>query len=123
MILKIHIEKTFDQIIENWLNQLRKGILELAILSHIDKKGVKTYGYELIKNLKKENIKVESNTIYPILRRLEKFDLIDSIWKTKDNHPRKFFKITVKGKKILAKLKNEWIRFSKNINKFIIKEE
>ncbi|MBN1215766.1 MAG: PadR family transcriptional regulator [Candidatus Lokiarchaeota archaeon] len=111
-----------EQIINNWIKQLRKGILELAILSYVKNKESKTYGYELIKNMKNNNINIDSNTMYPILRRLEKSKLIESLWKTQNNQPRKLFKITEEGKFILSELRKEWNIFYRNTNKIINKE-
>ncbi len=111
-----------EQIINNWIKQLRKGILELAILSYVNNKNFKTYGYELIKKMNDKNINIDSNTMYPILRRLEKSNLIESLWKTQNNQPRKLFKITEEGAYILSELRNEWSVFYRNINNIINEE-
>ncbi len=113
---------SIGKLIENWMRQLRKGTLELAILSFIEKKDEDIYGYNLIKDLKEGGIDTDGNTVYPILRRLENNKLIESIWITIDNKPKKFFKITTIGKSVLNELRNKWIQMNKKFNLFIEKE-
>lgn len=108
--------------IQNWIKQLRKGTLELAILSFIEKNSENTYGYHLINNLKEGGIETDGNTVYPILRRLEKKNLIESTWTTLDNQPKKMFKIHEIGSNVLNELRREWANYNEKVNKFIKKE-
>jgi len=108
-----------DEIVANWESQLRKGVLELAILSYIRKNCEQAYGYELIKKLKLEGIPVEGNTIYPIVRRLEKNGIIISKWTTDTNQPKKYFQITEMGDKVFDLIQSEWNDFFQKINHFI----
>ena len=48
--------------------QFKKGVLELLVLSIVDKKDV--YGYELVEKVR-EAVDVNEGTIYPILKRLK----------------------------------------------------
>ncbi|MDU5971333.1 MAG: PadR family transcriptional regulator, partial [Finegoldia magna] len=48
--------------------QLKKGILELCVLSVISKQD--SYGYEIIDQIK-DKIPMSEGTIYPMLRRLK----------------------------------------------------
>ena len=111
-------EKT--EILENWKSQLRKGTIELAILSNIQKMNGKAYGYDIIKTLNDNGIDIEGNTVYPLLRRLEKTNkLIKSEWITEDDQPKKYFKITELGFEVLVEIKNEWMDFIEKINHFL----
>ena len=121
-MIKIAKKEVFNEdLVQNWIRQLRKGSLELVILSYIEKKDEKTYGYEIIKNLKEGGIAAEGNTVYPILRRLENNGLIKSQWITRDNQPKKFFRITSKGSSILIEIKDAWNEYYEKINKFLEK--
>ena len=59
-------EESVENLVHNWIRQLRKGSLELAILSYIDRMNEQTYGYDIIKNLNQGGIDIEGNTVYPI---------------------------------------------------------
>ena len=108
-----------DALVSNWERQLRKGTLELAIISYIRQNSELAYGYELIKKLTDNGIPVEGNTIYPIVRRLEKNGLIIAKWTTDTNQPKKYFKITALGEKVFGIIQNEWNDFFHKINHFI----
>ncbi len=56
--------------IENTKAQMRKGILELCILSTIDKKP--KYSSEILEGLKESKLLVVEGTLYPLLTRLKK---------------------------------------------------
>lgn len=111
-----------EKIIENWSKQIKKGTLELAILSYIEKNDEKAYGYDLIKSLTDEGIETDGNTVYPILRRLENNGLIMPTWSTKDNQPKKFYKITEAGQRVLNRMKKEWLKYNDKIKNFIKNE-
>ena len=112
-------KESVDDLVENWTKQLRKGTLELAILSYIKKQDGKTYGYNLIKTLNDANIEIDGSTVYPILRRLEKKGLINHTWDTEKEQPKKYFKITETGNKALNELKREWSNYFAKIHEFI----
>ena len=113
-------KETIDEIIENWKKQLRKGTLELAILSFIKKSDSDSYGYLLIKTFNDSGIATDGSTIYPLLRRLNKKGLIKVIKKKVETEKEKnYFKITEIGIKVLEELKSEWSTYFSNINHFI----
>lgn len=90
-------------------NQIRRGSLEYAILLLIDKGDC--YGYQIISSLEKyPGLSAKENTVYPLLRRLEKEGYIDSFWKDKNEGlpPRKYYRITSLGKKAIAYMSKEW---------------
>ncbi len=111
-----------QELIENWNRQLRKGILELAVLASIEEEEI--HGYALINRLKESNISVTSSTIYPILQRLADSNLIESRWAEFDQgHPRKYYAITDTGRLVLAGLREEWRNFTNLINSILKKKE
>lgn len=100
--------------------QFKKGVLELCVLSVLKDKDC--YGYELV-NILLTQIDVKEGTIYPLLRRLKIDELVSTYLKeSSSGPPRKYYKITEKGKEVLEGLKAEWITFQKSINA-IIKED
>ncbi|SEW04529.1 PadR family transcriptional regulator [[Clostridium] fimetarium] len=101
--------------------QILKGILEGCILSIISKE--ETYGYELLIKLKDYGFEdMVEGTIYPLLLRLEKKDLITSKKRKEENGmTRKYFNLTGTGKEELDDFKRSWDKLNLNVNK-ILKE-
>jgi PadR family transcriptional regulator PadR len=94
--------------------QLKKGVLELVVLSKIDEKD--TYGYDIYQEINK-NMGISESTIYPILRKLTKEGLCDTyLRESSGGPPRKYFKISNKGKIKLDELKHDWKKFEKVVN-------
>ena len=55
--------------IDGWITQLRKGVLEYGVLLAL-RRG-ESYGYELVQALRRsEDLAVSESTVYPILARL-----------------------------------------------------
>ncbi len=94
--------------------QLKKGVLELVVLSKINEKD--TYGYDIYQEINK-NMGISESTIYPILRKLTKEGLCDTyLRESSGGPPRKYFKISNKGKIKLDELKHDWKKFEKVVN-------
>jgi PadR family transcriptional regulator, regulatory protein PadR len=85
--------------------ELRRGIVVLAVLSLLDSA---SYGYSLIQRLATLGLIIEEGTLYPLLRRLEKQGLLHSEWDTSESRPRKYYRISDDGKKVLTALQAEW---------------
>jgi DNA-binding PadR family transcriptional regulator len=95
-----------DELVQNVLLELRRGMLSIAVLSQLSKE---EYGYSLLKALSDKGLKVEQSTLYPLLRRLESQGLLQSDWRIADEgRPRRYYLISMQGKEVLNKLKREW---------------
>ena len=95
-----------DELVQNMLLELRRGILSIAVLSQLSKE---QYGYSLLKALSDEGLEIEQSTLYPLLRRLETQGLLQSDWRIVDEaRPRRYYVISAQGKAVLTKLKGEW---------------
>ena len=66
------------------------------------------YGYALLETLADAGFGVDANTLYPLLRRLEKQGLLVSEWNTDESRPRKFYRTTDLGAEVLAALRADW---------------
>lgn len=94
--------------IEGWITQLRKGLLEYCVLLVL--RGGESYGYEIVQALKKmEDLSVSESTVYPILTRLRD----EQILKARDvpsaaGPPRRYFSLTPRGKIRLAEMNAYW---------------
>jgi len=104
--------------IENTQAQMRKGILELCILSILNNKA--KYSFEILIALKDSKMLVVEGTLYPLLTRLKNSELLEYRWEeSKNGPPRKYYTITEKGKKFLIELNNSWSDLSKTVGKLI----
>jgi len=93
---------------EKWDVQLRKGTLELVVLAALKKREI--YGLELLKSLHQfETMKITEGTLYPLLDRLKREELISSEWAQEgDSRPRKYYQLTAMGEAKLKELAKRW---------------
>ena len=97
--------------------QFKTGVLELCVLTLLEIKDY--YGYELVNEVSK-NISISGGTIYPLLRRLKKEGYVKTYLKeSQEGPPRKYYKLTLKGKKKSKKSKKEWNEFIVKANTFL----
>jgi PadR family transcriptional regulator PadR len=93
--------------------QLKKGVLEILVLKLLRHENM--YGYQLIQELDNKSdgvFKIKDGTLYPILYRLEDNKFIENFWETSNDKrgvPRKYYKLTEKGKLHLDELTEEWL--------------
>jgi len=93
--------------IENAKAQMRKGVLELCILSIIEEDEV--YPKTIVDRLKANDLIVVEGTLYPLLTRLKNDGLLDYTWReSSGGPPRKYFKITDLGRQFLEVLSTSW---------------
>lgn len=97
--------ETTDAILENLVQELKRGTLVLSVLIALEKP---VYGYSLVTALQERKVDVEQNTLYPLLRRLEKQGLLESSWETGESRPRKYYRISPMGIEIRGRLRDEW---------------
>ena len=90
---------------ENTLNELRRGVIVLAVLSQLHQE---QYGYSLLKSLSEQGLEIDQGTLYPLLRRLESQGLLSSDWNTEGSRPRRYYVISPEGQELLPRLKEEW---------------
>ena len=65
--------------LDKWKSQIVRGTLEYCILLMLDKKVY--YGYEILQELSKYPIITSTeSTVYPLLRRLQKENYLQSTW-------------------------------------------
>ena len=98
----------FGHNMENKITQLRKGILELAILGALSRG--RHYGYSLVRTIAGDStIDLTEGTIYPILSRLAKEGLVASEWvESSQGPPRKYYTLTAKGEEAFRVLDEEF---------------
>ena len=94
------------------LSPLRKGLLEFVILKIVA--GDKVYVADMLKLLGHTEFATQEGTLYPLLSKLRREELVDYEWQESDaGPPRKYYKLTPKGRTQLTTLNEYW----KNLNK------
>ncbi|MFP4469472.1 MAG: PadR family transcriptional regulator [Bacteroidales bacterium] len=93
---------------EKTISQMRKGVLELCILSIISQ-SEDAYASDILGKLKDAQLIVVEGTLYPLLTRLKNDGLLSYRWEeSKSGPPRKYYRITELGEKTLKDLNIGW---------------
>lgn len=104
--------------IDNNTAQMRKGTLELAILSIIGKSSV--YAGDIIEKLQDTHLIVVEGTLYPLLSRMKRGGLLEYSWVESPNGPpRKYYGLTAEGRSVLERLSKEWKDMTGSITKLL----
>lgn len=104
--------------VENTESQMRKGFLEFPVLLIIGAKP--TYAPDILKQLKEANLLVVEGTLYPLLSRMKRAQLVSYTWEeSKSGPPRKMYTITSLGEQTLTQLETSWKRLDTSIHTLI----
>jgi DNA-binding PadR family transcriptional regulator len=85
--------------------EMNRGFLHILVLALLERN---MYGYAMVRHIESLGYKVEENTLYPLLRRLEKNGWITSKWDLTEDRPRKFYSVTAEGRALRAGLLEVW---------------
>lgn len=98
-----------DRFFDNWTTQLRKGVLELAVLNALADEPL--YGYDIVRALDEgEGLGIAEGTIYPLLSRLKKEGLVETYLEDSPEGPaRKYYRLTATGRRMLEAMNDHWI--------------
>src|SRR5882724_8617677 len=98
--------------------QMRKGVLELCILSILSNGDA--YPTEIIDKLKETKLVVVEGTLYPLLTRLKNTGLLAYRWEeSTSGPPRKYYKLTEKEEQYLKEVQQSWFELADIVNKTI----
>lgn len=104
---------------DSWAAQLRKGTLDMAALASVWH--VPLYGLEIIRHLETHSqLTLAEGTVYPVLNRLKAEGLLASKWvEAEAGHPRKYYSLTVAGRKRLRVMAEAWLMFSQGLDQLL----
>ena len=102
------------------IQELRRGTVVLACLVRLR---TADYGYALLESLNGLGITVDANTLYPLLRRLEKQGLLVSEWNTAEARPRKFYRTSPAGEALADVLIADWRRIDDALTRLTTGDE
>ena len=97
--------------------QLKKGLLEVCVLSAIERE--ESYGYKIISDLA-PYVEISESTLYPILRRLEQSGAVRSRNVAYNGRLRRYFSITPVGREKLREFIDTMSDFER-IKRFILR--
>ena len=109
-------EESCNTQLNKLIQELRRGTLVLAVLSQLK---TPKYGYSLLNDLGEQGLEIDQGTLYPLLRRLEADDLLESEWNIESSRPRRYYKISPLGEKLLTALKDEWQALISNMDNIL----
>jgi len=90
---------------------IRKGLLEFLVLKIIAAE--KVYVADLLKELSGTEFATQEGTLYPLLSKMRREELVDYEWKESNaGPPRKYYKLTGKGKEQLRETADYWQKIS-----------
>ena len=116
-------KKTQDEL-DRWSKEVKRGAVTLAILALLSKR--RAYGYEAVKLLdeKMSFLALEQGTVYPLLRRLEKRELLMSEWDYEDKtKPKKYYTVTNEGSKAVGEMTQTWNVLSREMREVVTEVE
>jgi len=101
--------------------ELKKGSTELLILSLLD--GRARHGYDIGRQIERRSqgvVELHVASLYPLLYRLEKRGWVAGRWVEKPGERRRrYYRLTVAGRKVLADQKDTWRAFVSAVNRVV----
>jgi len=101
--------------IDGKLGPIRKGLLEFLILKIVS--ADKVYVADILDRLSDTEFATQEGTLYPLLSKMRRESLVDYEWKESEaGPPRKYYKLTPKGRSQLAELNQYWKQINSTIS-------
>ncbi|MFJ4902621.1 PadR family transcriptional regulator [Streptomyces sp. NPDC088727] len=95
--------------------QLRKGVLEYCVLALLQ--GGPKYGVELLKDLQDTVLATSQGTVYPLLSRLRRDELVVTTWEeSSTGPPRRYYELTDAGRAALVSFTGIWPAFRDTVD-------
>ena len=92
------------------------ALLDAIVLAAVSKEPEGTYGYKITQEARGV-LELSESTLYPVLRRLQKDECLETYDMEFGGRNRRYYKITEKGRKQLLLYCQEWINYSGKISR------
>lgn len=92
------------------------GLLDALVLAVVAKED--TYGYKITQEIR-DAMEMSESTLYPVLRRLQKDECLETYDMEYMGRNRRYYRVTPKGNSQLHLYKGEWQDYKKKIDKVI----
>lgn len=94
---------------------IRKGLLEFLVLKIIS--ASKVYVADILKELNATEFVTQEGTLYPLMSKLRREGSVEYEWaESESGPPRKYYKLTDRGKEQLKQTKEYWKQINKTID-------
>lgn len=90
-------------------------LLDAVVLAIVSEENEGTYGYKITQDVQ-QVLEISESTLYPVLRRLQKNEFLDTYDRQYDGRNRRYYKITEEGVKKLEYYREEWDAYSGRIS-------
>ena len=96
---------------------ISSNLLDAMVLAVVKKED--TYGYRITQEIRSAT-EVSESTLYPVLRRLQKDNCLETYDMPYMGRNRRYYKITERGKHMLALYQEDWIIYKKGIDEILV---
>ncbi|WP_131104316.1 PadR family transcriptional regulator [Ornithinimicrobium sufpigmenti] len=101
------------------VTQLRRGVLEHCVLALL--RDEERYGYDLVTELSEAGLLASEGTIYPLLSRLRKEELVRTSWReSPSGPPRRYYALTDQGRAALSDFTRSWTDFRASVDQILL---
>ncbi len=98
-------------------SSLRKGLLEFVLLRIIS--GESVYVADILKQLSVTEFATQEGTLYPLLSKMRRENLLDYTWKESESGPpRKYYELTATGRAQLKETAEYWQTINDTLQAF-----
>lgn len=95
-------------------------LLDALILASLD--GKDSYGYKITRDIGTA-LEVSESTLYPVLRRLQKEECLESYDMEHMGRNRRYYRLTGKGSEYLVEYRESWINYKEKIESVLLIKE
>lgn len=90
------------------------ALLDAIVLAVVSREVQGTYGYKITQDVR-EVLEISESTLYPVLRRLQKDDCLETYDLAIDGRNRRYYRITESGRAQLNLYRGEWSNYVQKI--------
>lgn len=94
------------------------ALLDAIVLAAVSKELDGTYGYKITQEVRNV-LEISESTLYPVLRRLQKDNCLETYDMEYGGRNRRYYKITEQGRRQLLLYSQEWKSYSGKISKML----
>lgn len=96
------------------------GLLDSMVLSIVSRED--TYGYEITQTMRKA-VDVSESTLYPVLKRLQKSQMLETYDKEYMGRNRRYYHVTSKGAAQLSDYRSEWREHKEKVDSILLNND
>ena len=97
-------------------------VLDAIVLAIVAREAEGTYGYKITQDVRSV-MDVSESALYPVLRRLQTNDLLETYDRSFSGRNRRYYKITSQGMIQLDSYRRDWIDNRRKMNSIMLGEE